>query len=139
MAPMAEPVTGFRLAIRTRLYLDRRDSFGCTKRPCDCGQHLQLNLPDEIDGPFLTRFRHIVRLESMINVGCKFGPDDLDFGQWDDLITLAIERQWMDRQVDEQRDRIRDAAKKAEAALTEARKESGVPPPGQSLFPTKGR
>jgi len=134
----AGDVAGLRLAIRTRLYHDRRNSFGCEQPDCTCEQHLQLEgLPEEVDHRALTRIRHLTRLESMINVGCTFGPDDLSYEQWSDLIILATERQWMDARIEEQRDRIRDAKQKADAAMTEARKQSGTPPPGQSLFSGK--
>ena len=131
-------ITDLRTAIRVRMYRDRRDSFGCDEPDCTCGRHLTLDLPDApIDGRTLPRLRHLVRLESMISVGCHFLPNDLDYDQWQDLILLANERQWMEAQVEAQREQIRDAKAKMDAAMAEARKESGVPPPGQSLFGKK--
>lgn len=75
----------------------------------------------------------------MVNVGCKFGPNDLRPEQWRDLITLAQERHWMDDKVQEHREVARKEQEKIDKAMAEARKLSGAPPPGQSLFPKKGK
>lgn len=87
----------------------------------------------------MPRVRHIVRLESMVNVGCKFGPNDLKPDQWRDLIVLAQERNWIDEKVQEHREKAREEQAKIDKAMAEARKASGVPSPGQSLFPGKGK
>lgn len=79
--------------------------------------------------------QHLIRLESLINVGCHFGPDDLSPETWDGLIAMALERQFIDRLVEKRREQ----RKKFEDGLDKARAATGVPPPGQSLFSGKKR
>jgi len=79
----------------------------------------------------------LTRLESLINFGCKLGLDDLPSQVWDELLILGSERQRMDAVVREQKDESRAKDVEAERKMAAARKESGVPPPGVSLFPSK--
>jgi hypothetical protein len=79
------------------------------------------------------RVRYLVRLESMVNVGCKFGPNDLPADVWDQLVTLAMERAFVDRLVQKRHDRQGHENR----AMGKARATTGVPPPGGTLFPTK--
>lgn len=124
----------FRLTVRSALYAEKRDSFGCQVPGCSCPRHLRLGLPDP-DPRCLLRLRHIVRLESLIQVGCKFGPNDLTPDQWRDLIILAQERNWIDERVQAHREQLRKEQEQIDRALAEARRQSGIPPPGQSIFP----
>jgi|PlaIllAssembly_1097288.scaffolds.fasta_scaffold19329_4 hypothetical protein len=125
--------------MRSALYLTKRDSFGCEKPDCECPKHLRIDGLGEPDTTLTPRVRHIVRLESMVNVGCKFGPNDLKPDQWRDLIVLAQERNWIDERVQEHREKAREEQAQIDKAMAEARKASGVPSPGQSLFPGKGK
>jgi hypothetical protein len=68
----------------------------------------------------------------MINVGCKYGPNDLEPSTWDHLIVLASERAFVDRILDRRRDRN----KRDEAGVNRARQQGGLPLPGQTIFPT---
>lgn len=105
-----------------------------------CPKHLVPVEPDP-EAAAGTRLRFLVRVESLINVGCKFGPNDLPASVWDELTVLAIERQRMDRIIMEQRDKARqqDAGVPAGAELemAKARRETGIPPPGGSIFPRR--
>jgi hypothetical protein len=82
----------------------------------------------------IPRLRHILRIEGMIAVGCKFGPDDLEWDQWRDLHTVQIERQWVQERVRNVREGIREDTTQAQAGMAEARQAAGIPGPGQSLF-----
>lgn len=88
-----------------------------------------------LDPVVMTRLRHLIRLESMVHVGCRFLPDDLTPREWDELITLAQERQWVDEQIRKQQDRQHHAEHSVESSLDAGRKELGIPPVGGSLFP----
>jgi hypothetical protein len=81
----------------------------------------------------------IARVESMINVGCKFGPNDLAPDAWDHLILLAQERQWIRKKVDDQKKKTKAGPEaglttEGKAAIQKQRRELGIPPPGQSIF-----
>lgn len=66
----------------------------------------------------------------MINVGCKFGPNDLPAHVWDELIAMALERAFVDKLVE----RRRDKRHREESAINKARQQTGVPAPGQTIF-----
>jgi hypothetical protein len=83
------------------------------------------------------RLSYLTRLESLLTLGCKVGLDDLPVRVWDELLILASERQRMDAVVREARDESRAKDVEADRKIAAARKESGVPPPGVSLFPPK--
>lgn len=78
----------------------------------------------------LVRIQYLVRLESLINVGCKFGPDDLPARVWDELLAMALERQFVDTLVEWRRDRQRAQ----ERSVSKARQQTGLPGPGQTIF-----
>lgn len=78
------------------------------------------------------RVHFLIRVESLINVGCKFRPDDFPAHVWDELIALALERAFVDRLVDQQRRRSQEQ----EHQLSRARAATGVPPPGGTIFKT---
>lgn len=78
----------------------------------------------------MLRVRWLIRLESLINVGCKFGPNDLDPDTWDELIAMALERQFVDRLVAVRREKNQHQ----ESKLRETRQATGVPQPGGTLF-----
>lgn len=80
---------------------------------------------------------HLVRLESMVTVGCKFAPGDLTPREWDELIVLSQERQMMSERVRKQKEAPERRDSQARKKTEEARKAAGVPPPGSSLFPRK--
>lgn len=69
----------------------------------------------------------------MINVGCHFGPDDLAADVWDGLMALAMERQFMDRLVEQRREKHREQ----EGEKNKARAATGIPPPGGTIFQHK--
>jgi hypothetical protein len=75
----------------------------------------------------------------MINVGCKFGPDDLSPDTWDGLILIARERQKISNKIDDARRRKEpeQLPKEAQKKVDTLRKETGIPPPGQSIFAQK--
>jgi hypothetical protein len=76
------------------------------------------------------RIQFLLRIESLINVGCKYQPDDLPPRVWDELIAMALERQFVDRLVDQRRNKNRQQ----DRAINQARKQTGLPPPGGTLF-----
>ncbi len=80
----------------------------------------------------MVRIQFLVRVESMINVGCKFGPNDLPMHVWDELQAMALERQFVDQLIDRRRERRR----KQEHAESSARSQTGLPQPGQTIFQT---
>lgn len=71
----------------------------------------------------------------MVNVGCKFLMNDLTPQEWDELITLAIERQWMDERVRKQQEDRQQEIQSVDKIADEGRRELGIPPPGGSIFP----
>lgn len=129
-------LTGFRLLVRQVYYHKERDGFGCDREDCGCRKHLRFPDLDAMatETGLFPRFRHILRLEGMINVGCKFSPNDLEWDQWRDLQVVSIERQWIQEQVRELRDTLREDTKQAHEGMAAARQAAGVPGPGQSLF-----
>jgi hypothetical protein len=94
-----------------------------------------------MDANYIPRIRYITRLEGMVSAGCKFSPNDLDPETWDHLLVLLSERNWMREKVDKQWKTSRDPhpylSEEGKKALELHRKEQGIPPPGQSLFPMK--
>ena len=101
-----------------------------------CPKYLKAGVPlgdVRVDPLFVVRLQHLVRLEAMHNVGCTFGPNDLSPYEWDELIVLAQERQRMDEAVRKHRDKSRSA----DQTVATARKDTGVPAPGASLFSVK--
>lgn len=137
--PRSRPSTrsngGFRYLVRQVLYLRERNSFGCDREDCDCRKHLTLpGLDGPVDMQLFPWLRHILRLEGMIAVGCKFAPDDLGWDQWRDLQVMAIERQWIQGLVRAHQDEIRKDNQEVQAGMQAARQAAGVPGPGQSLF-----
>lgn len=87
----------------------------------------------EPDPDHLPYINHLSRIQSMINVGCKFGPDDLEPQVWDGLIAIAMEKKWI-------QDRI-DAKTKgplpqdSQQKVVEARAKDKIPQPGGTIFP----
>lgn len=155
--PTTLKASGLRATIRVTLYEVYKHELGCPKsgeckvlssfgkkEPCGpdkgCENYFNLSLPP-LDDSYLRRMKHLIRLESMINVGCKFGPNDLLPDDWDGLIVLAQERQWMHTKLDEARDKRDKKGKdhpvdsEAQKKIDEQRKELGIPAPGQSIFP----
>lgn len=103
-----------------------------------CPKHLKVTPPDA-EEMYLPRTSYIIRVENMINVGCKFGPDDLQPEAWDHLIIFAQEKAWITRKVDDQR-REKDSphpglSAEAVKEIEKIRKEEGIPAPGHSIFP----
>ena len=86
--------------------------------------------PPKHNRRLMARIQFLLRIESLINVGCKFQPDDLPMHVWDELIAMALERQFVDRIVDKRRSRHRQQ----DRALQQARKQTGLPPPGGTIF-----
>lgn len=137
---MAERAEGFRLAVRQVNYRERRH-VGCEldcqcPEGCTCPHHLVIDgLSDELpDAVVMGRIAHLVRLEAMINVGCKFGPNDLAPDQWSQLIVMAEERNWMEKRIDQFRERQRKGQREIDKALSKGRKELNIPAPGGSIF-----
>lgn len=126
---------GFRQLVRQVFYLRERNSFGCEQEDCTCRKHLLL---PELEGPpdplLFPWLRHILRLEGMVAVGCKFAPDDLGWDQWRDLQVVATERQWIQAKVRDLQEVIRADTKQVQDGMAAARQAAGVPGPGQSLF-----
>lgn len=87
------------------------------------------------DPAALARIGFLVRLESMANVGCKWQVNDLSYDVWSELIVLATERQRIDRLIREQQDTAREAEREVDHKADEARRDSGIPAPGGSIFP----
>lgn len=147
-------------AIRAAVFAAHRYDAGCPKSgfcalhaavgkelPCGpraCHKFVGPRLEREPTSPEMVRVRYLVHLESMVNVGCKFGPNDLDPQSWEELICLAMERSRIDRLVTAAKDREREGgapkATPAEAAALRANREQlGVPAAGQSLLPPAKR
>ena len=78
------------------------------------------------------RVRFLIHIESLVNVGCKYGPDDLPAHVWDELVTLSVERMRLERIIDRRRERQRTQNQQEMAA----RDKAGTPQPGQTLFPS---
>jgi hypothetical protein len=78
----------------------------------------------------MKRVQFLLRIESLINVGCTFRPDDLPPRVWDELIAMALERQFVDRLVDRRRSNQRSQ----DQAVNAARRQTGLPPPGSTIF-----
>lgn len=116
------------------LYQSRRNEFGCRVPDCDCGRHLKITGYEEPDARLVTRARFLFKLEAMQAVGCAFHLNDLDRDTWNELIALKRARNWIDEQVERQRERIRTETELIKKAQMIAAEESGLPPPGKSLF-----
>jgi hypothetical protein len=76
------------------------------------------------------RVQFLLRLESLIQIGCKYQPDDLPPRVWDELLAMALERQFVDRLVEHRRAKGR----REEQAVNKARQATGLPPPGGTVF-----
>jgi hypothetical protein len=121
-----------RLAIRSALYAVRKDSFGCSCTNETCPKHLRLDVPDP--DPAATEWiRHLWRLEELKHVGCVWGVNDLSWAQWQGLIWMAHEREWVNTRVDALRTKLskmeggKPFDNSAEAFFAEGRK--AIPPP----------
>jgi hypothetical protein len=79
------------------------------------------------------RIGFLIRLESMVNVGCKFGPNDLTPDTWDQLVALALERQFVQGLLD----RRREKKGETEHRNKEAHRQTGIPAPGGTFFKSK--
>lgn len=149
---MNNTVKGIRATFRSILYESHKYDLGCPKeencslfknfgglKACEgCPKHLKVNAP-ELDPSLMLRVRYILHLENLVNVGCKFSPNDLSPKTWDHMIVLAQERNWIREKVNEQR-RATDKPhpnvdRDAEQRIEDQRKSLGVPSPGQSIFP----
>jgi len=149
-------VEGLRKHIRCALYHGHKYDLGCpktglctlfkilgTEKPCspDNGCHSFVGpVEEQPDQMAVKRLRFLLRIQSMVNVGCTFGPNDLDPRTWSELIMLALEQQRMQDLLREGRDRKNAekrpalSAPEEQAALRTNRKELGVPEGGR-LFP----
>lgn len=87
--------------------------------------------PPEHDTALTIRVRYLVWVESLISIGCHFGPSDLPPMVWDQLLVMNIERGFVDRLVEKRRDK----QQKEETDMNRARQATGVPAPGGNLFP----
>ena len=86
------------------------------------------------DPDLLPRLHYLMWVESMVNVGCHFGPNDLEASTWDQLIALAVERQFVEKILSDRRDK----RGQQDVAADKARQQTGIPKPGATLFkPTK--
>lgn len=83
-----------------------------------------------LDPELIPRLRYLAWVESMINVGCHFGPGDLEAATWDQLIALALERQFVEALLADRR----ESKGQQDAATDKARAEVGIPKPGGTLF-----
>ena len=90
-------------------------------------------MPDlpEYDPEMMVRVALLFRLEALINVGCKYGPNDLEPSTWDHLLILASERAFVDKVVDARRDKGR----RSDAGMARARQVTNTPAPGSTIFP----
>lgn len=86
--------------------------------------------PPPHDPALFVRVQYLIGVESLINVGCHFGPDDLPARVWDELIAMNIERSFMDRLVDHRRETKREV----DHAVEKAHQVTGLPRAGESLF-----
>ena len=121
--------------LRQTLYARERHGFRCDRDPCECRKHQR---DQDLDGPLDLRWfgwvRHLVRLESMIAVGCTFGPNDVSWEEWDGLVTLNIERHAMRTRVDEFRRELDKADREVAEQMAAVQKAAGHATTGQSLF-----
>lgn len=137
-----------RRILRSALFHARKYDLGCPteakcaffrdqqERACEgCPKRLTPvePLPPPVAG---ARLRYLTQIESMVAVGCKFGPDDLTPRTWQELIWLRLERDRMDDLIRGAKDREPAAALPAEQQTrqNEIRRIDNIPPPGQSLF-----
>jgi hypothetical protein len=140
--------------LRAALFHAHRHEAGCPKSgicslhqavgkplPCgpeSCNKFVGPRVEPEPTAPEGVRVRYLVHLESMVNVGCKFGPNDLDPDTWGELVALAIERARMDRLIHAAKDKAREGGAKetreTEEALRASREQLGIPGAGKSLF-----
>jgi hypothetical protein len=139
--------------VRAALYQSRRTELGCPDDgictlhlkhgkevqcgPDGCSNYFAVKVPP-LDVKFGIRLAFLRRIENYKEVGVRFSMEDFDASTWDELIVLAQERQYMDGVIDKAR-RRRDrpdeqVAPDVEKQIEQARRELGVPPPGQSLF-----
>lgn len=88
-------------------------------------------MPPEYDSAWMYRVRYLIWVESLVNVGCKFRPDDLAPDVWDQLMALSMERSFLDRLIEERREKQH----KEDVAINKARAATGHPPPGGTIFP----
>ena len=89
----------------------------------------------EYDPALVNRVALLFRIEALISVGLKYGPDDLQASTWDHLIMLSAERAFVDRILDARRDKHRQN----DQMMQKARAVTGAPAPGGTLFrPTRG-
>lgn len=148
-------VFGLRAAFRSVLCENHKLDLGCpTEQKCHlfknngglkacagCPKHFKYTeLPFE--SAYAPRIKFISRIESMINVGCKFGPNDLAPEIWTELIVLAQERSWVQGEIDRQRRENKEAVQVdplAQKELDKVRREQGIPPVGQSIFANRPR
>lgn len=140
-----------RRAIRGALYQTHRHDLGCPQsnlcavftalnqeRPCGpdngCAHFLKPEepYPEPDTAP---RVSFLVKTEAMVNVGCKFGPNDLSYRVWEELIILAQERSRMENAVREQRESAAHVDREAQQKADEARRADKIPAPGISIFP----
>jgi len=89
----------------------------------------KIPLPEH-DTALFIRVRYLIWVESLITIGCHFGPNDLPADVWDQLLVLNIERSFVDRLVQQQGEKNR----KEEGELNKARAVTGAPAPGGTLF-----
>lgn len=141
------PVAGFRADLRRALYGAYRFELGCPgEAQCDlyearqfkaCRECPKLLRPVE-DDPRPTsvpRIKHLMTVEGMVTVGCRFAPDDLPWQTWQDLMALKGERNRLDKLVFEQKSRSAQENREIEQARSKARAVDKLPGPGQSIFP----
>ena len=86
--------------------------------------------PPEHDTALFPRVRYLIWTESMINIGCHYGPGDLTPETWDQLLTLNLERSFVDRLVQHRR----DTKQEDEVNVGKARAQTGIPGPGGNIF-----
>ena len=148
-------MTGIRREIRRALYHSHKFDLGCPRdgeclifkalkvtKPCgpeNSCKHFFGPVEPEPHPVALARIRFLTRLESMVNVGCKFQVNDLDGQTWSELIMLAIERQRVQDKLAKGREAQREKPPEPEEkkAFETARKELGLPPVGGAIFPSR--
>ncbi len=129
--------------MRAWLYQGRKHSFGCDGPtankpatdgkpavivcPPGCRKHLDIPELEEADGTHLPRLRMLSRLEAMVNVGCRFSPNDLAIDVWRDLILLAQERQWIDEVVREKGEAVAKEQAQRDKDAAAAKQKAGIP------------
>jgi hypothetical protein len=159
-----DPATELQAAVKLSLYQSHWRDLGCPKDgvcsffrqlgktiqcsdATDCKKHLPAP-KEKVDSVYYPRVKYLYRIESMIAVGCKFGPDDLDPATWTGLITISSERQKLLDKISERRkvehqkgeDPIASGVDaEGKKKIADARTEMGIPPPGVSLFKTRSR